>query len=255
MTQPSAPKVHRVHGRRRGRPLRQHRRHLLETLLPRLEIVTPGEATAKPCLTARRLFDGAVEDCWLEIGFGAGEHLAEQARAHPDIGFIGCEPYVNGVASLLSHIEKNALSNIRVLADDARLILGHLPDAGIGRAFLLFPDPWPKKRHAKRRFLCSDTLDGLARVLKPGAQLRLATDSPDYVRAALEIIARRSDFEWRARGPGDWRQRPDDWPATRYEAKALAAGRKCYYLTFRRSPDKPGSDRASRGQAVKRTCG
>lgn len=223
----------RLYGRRIGRPLRAAQQRLLDTRLPRLRIALPP---AGGRLDPARLFDGAVAAVWLEIGFGGGEHLAAQARTHPEVGFIGCEPFVNGVASLLGHVAGDGLANLRVHDDDARALLDALPDASIGRVFVLFPDPWPKKRHHKRRFVGPANLDRLARVMTDGAELRLATDDMDYARWMLAHGRAHPAFAWRARGPEDWRARPPDWPATRYEEKATRAGRRSLYLTFVRRP-------------------
>jgi tRNA (guanine-N7-)-methyltransferase len=163
--------------------------------------------------------ESSVDDVWLEIGFGAGEHLLWQAQHHPRVGLIGAEPYEGGVAKLLSKLD--GTENIRIHEGDAREILDALPDAGIGRAFILFPDPWPKTRHHKRRFVQMDTLDRLARVLKPGAELRFATDDAGYLAWALERVSAHAAFEWMAQRVSDWTTRPADWPQTRYEAKAL----------------------------------
>lgn len=220
-----------LYGRRRGRKLRPGREQLLRSLLPRVAI-RPPDAGGR--LDPRAAFPAPPGDVWLEIGFGAGEHLAFQARAHPDIGLIGCEAYLNGVASLLSYIDREGLANIRVVADDARPLLEALPDASIGRAFLLYPDPWPKSRHRKRRFISWDNLELLARVLKDGAELRFATDEPGYLVWTLEHLIRHPAFVWLARSPADWRTRPADWPPTRYELKATRQGRVCTYLSFER---------------------
>jgi len=222
----------RFYGRRQGRPLRPGRQRLLRDLLPRVRIDVPEEGIH---LDPRALFDPRPREVWLEIGFGAGEHLAAQARAHPEIGFVGCEPFVNGVAGLLSQLDRDGLSNIRVHPGDARQLLAALPDASIGRGFVLFPDPWPKARHAKRRFICPTNLVALARVLIDGAELRLASDDPGHVRWMLEQLWRCSALVWTAQGPRDWRERPDDWPATRYEIKAGRAGRASAFLRFRRT--------------------
>lgn len=170
------------------------------------------------------------------MGFGGGEHLAAQAAAHPETGFVGCEPFLNGVAKFLVRAEDEALGNVRVFADDARLLLDALPDACVGRAFVLFPDPWPKARHHRRRFIAPGNLDALARVLRDGAELRMASDDMGYVRWMLFHTLGHGAFDWTARGAADWRERPDDWPATRYEAKALERGARCAYLRFRRRP-------------------
>jgi tRNA (guanine-N7-)-methyltransferase len=171
----------------------------------------------------------------LEVGFGGGEHLAEQARRHPDTGFIGCEPFENGVAKLLTQLQASRLLNVRVVPDDARDILVRLPDASLSFVFVLFPDPWPKLRHHKRRFIQTRTLDQIHRLLKPGGELRIATDHTDYGQWALMHLMRDNRFEWAATRAADWRVRPDDWVATRYEQKALKAGRSCIYLRFFRT--------------------
>lgn len=221
-----------LYGRRQGRKLRRGRRALIEELLPKIEIVPPSAGRLEP----RDLFPSPVAAVWLEIGFGAGEHLAAQARAHPGHGFIGCEPFVNGIASLLASVAQDDLANLRVFTDDARLLVDVLADASIDRLFVLFPDPWPKARHAKRRIVGPGTLDAFSRVLADGAEIRLATDHPGYCRWMLFHLGRHGDFEWLARRPGDWRQRPADWPETRYEAKARAKGDKPAFLRFRRLP-------------------
>ena len=198
-------------------------------LLPRLAIVLPPPGE---WLRLAGLFPKAPRDLWLEIGFGGGEHLAEQAAARGEIGFIGCEIFLNGVASLLGHVERRGLRNVRLYPDDARALLDALPEASVGRAFLLFPDPWPKRRHQDRRFIGPANLDRLARVLKDGAELRIASDDPGFVAWTLEHGLRHPAFEWLARRPQDWRERPADWPATRYEQKAIGAGRRATYLRF-----------------------
>jgi len=221
-----------LHGRRRGRPLRPSRRTLLDTLLPTLEIGLPAGPEK---LDPAALFPaGACRDVWLEIGFGAGEHLIAQARDAADIGFIGCEPFINGVAALLAGLEAGGGRNVRVFRDDARLLLDRLGEASIGRAFILFPDPWPKLRHHKRRIVAAGPVAALARVLRDGAELRIATDDPDYKGWILAHVLADGAFEWCARGPADWRVRPADWPETRYEAKARAAGRTPSFFRFRR---------------------
>ena len=149
---------------------------------------------------------------------------------------IGCEPFVNGVASLLAQIERDRLSNIRVFADDVRLLLPHVPEAAIGRVFVLFADPWPKKRHHGRRFMAPENLQALARLMKDGAELRFASNHMGYVAWVVEHMTRHGDFRWTARTPADWRQRPADWIKTRYESKALAEGTHCVYLRFERRP-------------------
>jgi len=172
----------------------------------------------------------------LEVGFGAGEHLADQARCAPGTGFIGSDVFENGVVKLVEEAKRLGLANLRLFIDDARLLLDALPESSLARAFILFPDPWPKQRHHKRRFVSTATLDRLAYALADGAELRLATDDMAYLRWMLERLTAHRAFEWLARRPGDWRTRPPDWPATRYEEKALAAGRQPVFLRFRRRP-------------------
>jgi tRNA (guanine-N7-)-methyltransferase len=220
----------RLYGRRRGRPLRAGRQQLTETLLPQLAIALPEAGPLDP----KTLFSPRHEVVWLEIGFGGGEHLAAQAEAHPEIGFIGSEVFENGIARLVGDITRRDLANIRIFADDARLLLDALTDNSIGRVFILFPDPWPKRRHHKRRLVAPATLDRLAEIMQPGAELRLATDDRDYLAWMLEHVTAHSGFVWLAQGPADWRERPPDWPPTRYEEKARAAGRPPAFLRFKR---------------------
>jgi len=166
---------------------------------------------------------------WLEIGFGGGEHLLHQARLHPDVGFIGCEPFMNGVAMLLTKLGDTG--NIRIHPGDVRDVFDVLPDGAIERAFLLYPDPWPKKRHHRRRAVTPEYLEPLARVMARGAELRVATDIPDYVRQTLEEVPRQG-FVWQAQRAADWRDPWADWIPTRYEQKARREGRVPHYLTF-----------------------
>ena len=207
-----------LYGRRRGKKLRSGQEALLDTLLPQLLIALPA---APQQIDPAALF-GPVREVWLEVGFGAGEHLVWQAEQHPDIGLIGCEPYLNGVAKCLAHIERTGVRNVRFLTDDARLVMAALPERSLARVFVLFPDPWPKTRHHKRRFVQRDTLDALARLMKTGAELRLATDDPSYLPWMLEHAGTHPAFEWLAERPADWRARPADWPPTRYEQKKIA---------------------------------
>ena len=221
-----------LHGRRQGRRLRPGQRRLVEELYPRLAVPVPPDGAR---IDPFALFDPRPKRLWFEVGFGGGEHLAAQARDHREIGFIGCEPYLNGLAKMLASIESEGLENVRVLADDARPLLAALPDRCLDRVFVLFPDPWPKSRHHKRRFVAPAALDELARVMADGAELRLATDDDGYLRWMLEHLLAHADFDWLARGPRDWRVRPADWPETRYESKAAAAGRTNAFLRFARS--------------------
>jgi tRNA (guanine-N7-)-methyltransferase len=219
-----------LYGRRRGKKLRAGQEALLDTLLPKLLITVPPEPQK---LDLAALFGAAREKIWLEVGFGAGEHLVWQAAEHPEVGLIGCEPFINGVAKCLAHIERTAVTNVRLFTDDARLLMAALPDGSLSRAFVLFPDPWPKTRHHKRRLVQRDTLDVLARLMKAGAELRLATDDPSYLPWMVEHACIHPAFEWLAERPSDWRGRPADWPPTRYEQKMLA-GHKPVFLRLRR---------------------
>lgn len=220
------------HGRRRGRPLRARRAKLMEDLLPRVGVALP--ASGRLDITA--LFPARPRDLWLEIGFGAGEHLAWQAARHPEVGFLGAEFFVNGIASLLRLIADHGLNNVRVFQGDARDLLEALPSDALGRAFILFPDPWPKTRHHGRRLIQRETLDELARVLRDGAELRMATDDADYLTWMLEQTTAHPAFCWLARSAADWRHRPSDWPPTRYEGKAHRRGAKPAFLRFARRP-------------------
>ena len=231
MTEDRPPPL-RVYGRRRGRPLRTGRQSLLETLLPRLAVPLPAAGALDPAA----MFDRPMRALWLEVGFGGGEHLAWQAAAHPDVGLIGAEVFLNGVAQLLGHISADPPPNLRLIPDDVRPLLDALPDAALDRVFVLFPDPWPKTRHHRRRFVQPANLDRLARTMRDGGELRLASDHMEYVRWMLFHLLRHGAFEWLAAGPEDWRVRPDDWPETRYEAKAKRRGLRPVYLRFRRRP-------------------
>ena len=231
--QPTGKRLEYAHyGRRRGRKLRAGRQHLVETLLPKLRVPTTGlgEVDLSKLFGVRREFT----DLWLEIGFGQGEHIAAQAQSNLGVLLIGCEPYVNGVSSLLHTIDSEAIGNILVHDEDARMLLDALPDASIGRLFLLFPDPWPKSRHHKRRFISATNLDRITRILSDGAEFQFATDHPGYARWALWHALNHPELEWPAECAADWRLRPPDWRATRYEEKAELDGQACTYLKFRR---------------------
>jgi tRNA (guanine-N7-)-methyltransferase len=220
-----------LHGRRRGKKLRAGQQALLDSLLPRLALALPVDASSIDIAAA---FGGRLpaDGIWLEIGFGSGEHLVWQAEQHPQAGLIGCEPYLNGVAKCLAHIERSGVGNIRLFTDDARLLMAALPARSLARVFLLFPDPWPKIRHHKRRFVQRETLDRLADLMLPGAELRLATDDPSYLPWMVERACCHPAFAWLAQRPADWRIRPADWPPTRYEQRRLAG--KPTFLCFRR---------------------
>ncbi len=225
------PEIVRFFGRRRGKKLRVTGQGLVDQLLPKLAIPLPAEGSGP--LDPASLFPDPKKDYWLEIGFGGGEHAAWQAEHHPEIGLIGAEVFLNGIASLLGHIERGGLSNIRIYPEDVRPFLASLATASIGRVFVLFPDPWPKSRHADRRFVNNGNLDLLARLMPQGAILRIATDDETYKAHAREVMAARKDFEdVTGEDPG---KKPEDWPATRYEAKALREGRTPIFLSYQRS--------------------
>ena len=218
-----------LYGRRQGPALSARQAGLIDHLLPTLRVEPGAGALREP----QALF-GGVDDVWLEIGFGGGEHLAWQAAAHPSVGFIGCEAYVNGIAKLLSDVDEQGLASLRVHDGDARELVAGLGDASIGRIFLLFPDPWPKRRHHKRRIVTPAMVAEFHRILKPEGIWRFASDIRDYIAWTLVHVRAHGGFEWLAERPCDWRERPPDWPETRYEAKARAAGRSSAFLTFRR---------------------
>ncbi len=218
-----------LYGRRQGRKLRTGQRTLLKNLLPSIEIDLP---TGSEDFSPPGLFAVQTEKVWLEIGFGGGEHLAWQAKKNPSIGFIGCEPFINGVVKLLVNIRDDDLGNIRLYRDDARQLLDRLPAASLDRVFILFPDPWAKARHNKRRIISTPVIDRLAGALRDGAELRIGTDDPSYLEWILWHMQKQPAFAWQARVPQDWRVRPDDWPETRYEQKAARAGRCCAFLTY-----------------------
>jgi tRNA (guanine-N7-)-methyltransferase len=213
------------YGRRRGRPLKRSRAALVADVLPGLAIAQPAEGAT---LDVARLFARPPAAVWLEIGFGGGEHLAAAAEAHRDIGFIGAEPYINGIAGLLARVAQ--LDNLRLWPDDIRKLLPAFPAAVVQRVFILFPDPWPKARHHKRRLIAPPLLDELARVMAAEAELRIATDDPDYQVWIGEQLAADRRFENLA----ETATRPADWQPTRYEQKALAAGRVPRYWRYRR---------------------
>jgi tRNA (guanine-N7-)-methyltransferase len=220
----------RSYGRRRARAPSARQQALWREVLPRVAVPSDPQALTDP----RALFTPPVREVWLEIGFGGGEHLIWQAKAHPDVGLIGCEPFEDGVMKLIDAVEREHLGNVRVCADDARPLLRLLPDASLGRVFILFPDPWPKKRHHKRRIVSPSTLAEIARLLRPGGELRIGTDVDAYAAVILETALANPCLRWTAQGPRDWRERPADWPQTRYEGKAIAAGRRCYFFRLER---------------------
>ncbi|MCF6305228.1 MAG: tRNA (guanosine(46)-N7)-methyltransferase TrmB [Rhodobacteraceae bacterium] len=238
MSTPKAPHGapwRNFYGRTHGKTLRKGQVVHMETTLKELspKNVTWEDNPDRNPLDMVELF-GDNRPVWLEIGFGGGEHLLHMAQTYPEVGIIGCEPYVNGVAMLVPRIAEAGVKNARVHMGDARDMLDVIPAASLDKAFLLYPDPWPKSRHHRRRFVEPENIDQLARALKPGAEFRVATDIEDYVRHTMEHMTSRSDFEWLAENADDWRKPWGDWHRTRYEAKAIREGRTPHYMTFRR---------------------
>ena len=221
------------YGRTRGKTLKRSQQGYLDADLAALSPGAVGweENPGRTPLDLDALFGG--RDVWLEIGFGGGEHMVHQAASNPGVGIVGAEPYINGVAMLLGKIRRAGVDNVRIHPGDARDLFDVLPAASVAKAFLLYPDPWPKARHHRRRFVTAEHLAPLARCLRPGAEFRVATDIPDYVRQTMEEVPRHG-FTWTAEGPGDWRAPWDDWIRTRYEAKAIREDRTPHYMTFRR---------------------
>ena len=217
-------------GRRKGHALRPQQAKLMETLLPKLAV---DLATPAPDNLAQ-LFAEPVDHVRLEIGFGGGEHMIAEAEREPRSGFIGVEPFVNGMAKALAAIEARTLANIRLHFGDATFLLAWLPPASLTRVDLIYPDPWPKRRHWKRRFVQDESLAELARVLCPGGELRFASDIPDYAAWTLVRALRSTAFTWTAERADDWRRPWPGFSGTRYEAKAKRAGRVPCYLIFRR---------------------
>lgn len=224
---PDDPKFY---GRRKGKRLKSTRQRLIDVLLPKLLITPPEEGEM---LDLPALFGEDKRAYQLEVGFGNGEHIAAQAEAHPDVGFIGAEPFINGVGALLMLIEEKGLTNIRILTDDVRQLLPAIPPRSLERVWVLFPDPWPKARHARRRFVNVAVLDVLAGLMPDGAELRVASDDKVYVRWSLIQATNHPLFRWTAEKPEDWRHRWADGFPTRYEAKQIRGAP--HYMTFRRA--------------------
>ena len=216
-------------GRRKGHALRPRQAALLDTLLPRLALDLAQPAPAD----LRTLFDGA-QDVRLESGFGGGEHLVAEAERHPRTGFIGVEPFVNGMAKALALIDERKLQNIRLHHGDATDVLAWLPAASLARFDLIYPDPWPKRRHWKRRFVQDGSVAAIGRVVRPQGEFRFASDIPDYVAWTLNRLLRSPDFTWTAEAADDWRLPWPGFTSTRYEAKAMREDRVPCYLIFRR---------------------
>ncbi len=230
MNRDPLPQQRYIWGRRQSRPLKESQRQVLADLWPKVSLELPEQSMINPL----DLFTPPLTDLWVEIGFGGGEHLAAQATLHPQIGFVGCEPFVNGVASLMVQIQEQSLKNIRIVKDDARLLLARLPDQSVGRIFVLFPDPWPKKRHNKRRIIQDESVTVFARILKQEGLLQMATDDADYAEWMQSIMVQHDEFELVLEGRASIYDRPQDWPATRYEQKGIAQGRAPVYLVYKK---------------------
>ncbi|HEU0044042.1 tRNA (guanosine(46)-N7)-methyltransferase TrmB [Sphingomonas sp.] len=217
--------IRRLYGRSKGHKLRAGQATLVEEMLPAVSVPETGP------LDAATLF-GTARPMQVEIGFGGGEHLAAQAAARPDTGFIGCEPFLNGVVQALGHVRDAGLANVRLHMGDALDVIERLPDVSLERVYLLHPDPWPKARHAKRRMVNHGPLDVIAAKLKAGGEFRLGTDDPTYCRWAMMVMGQRRDFRWTAECAADFLERPADWPETRYERKARRHGREVWYFRY-----------------------
>ena len=221
--------IRRLYGRRSGHKLREGQAALLEELLPAISVPEEGPVTAE-------LLFGYERPLHFEIGFGSGEHLAFRADLLPDHGFIGAEPFLNGVVGALTHVREQRLANVRLHMGDALDVLERVPDGALSFVYLLHPDPWPKARHAKRRMVNHGPLDLIAAKLKAGGEFRLGTDDPTYCRWAMMVMNQRRDFEWLAESARDFLVRPGGWPETRYEAKARRKGHEVWYFRYRRLP-------------------
>lgn len=219
--------LNRLYGRQSGHKLRPGQQALIDGLLPAIAVPEDG-----PVTSARLFGDG--RPLHLEIGFGGGEHLAYRADLLPDHGFIGCEPFLNGVVSGLGHVQEGGLANVRLHMGNALDVLARVPDGALSFVYLLHPDPWPKARHAKRRMMNAGPIDMIAAKLRPGGEFRFSTDHPVYLRWALMQMAGRSDFEWVCKAARDFLVRPGGWPETRYEAKARRQGHEVWYFRYRR---------------------
>lgn len=223
--------LNRLYGRQSGHKLRPGQQKLVDELLPALSVPQDGPVTAE------RLFGPSAfgeRPLHFEIGFGSGEHLAYRADLLPDHGFIGCEPFLNGVVGALGHIRDQNLSNIRLHMGNALDVLSRIPDGALSFVYLLHPDPWPKARHAKRRMMNKGPVDMISAKLKPGGEFRFGTDHPVYLRWALMVMRQRDDFDWLCDRPDDFLIRPGGWPETRYETKARRKGHEVWYFRWRR---------------------
>jgi len=230
--------LNRLYGRQSGHKLRQGQQALVETLLPAIRVPDEGPVTAETLFGDAA---GHARPLHFEIGFGAGEHLAERADMLPDHGFIGCEPFLNGVVGALGHVRDRRLANVRLHMGNALEVLARVPDGALSFVYLLHPDPWPKARHAKRRMMNKGPVDMIAAKLRPGGEFRFGTDHPVYLRWALMVMRERADFEWLCETPRDFLTRPGGWPETRYEAKARKQGHEVWYFRYRRTQAPAGS--------------
>ncbi len=217
------------YGRRKGKPIRPGKQTAYEEIFPSVKISLPDEADA---VDPHEFFCGAYRELWMEIGFGDGEQLSYQATSNTDVGMIGCEPFLNGVAAICRDIKEKEMRNVRIWQDDARLLLPRLKAKSLDRLCLLNSDPWPKTRHHKRRFVQRETLDMIHRLLKPGSEFRMSTDHPALAAWELEKTFFHDGFKWNATSAADWRTRPADMPQTRYQRKGLNAGRETVFLSF-----------------------
>lgn len=221
----------KIWGRKQSRPLKNYQKSLLEQLLPQLQVKIVPEVH----IDITTLFHTPKQDYHMEIGFGGGEHLAARAAESPEIGFLGCEPFINGVASLLKHIDTNSINNVRIVVDDARLLLKSMPDQSVSRIYVLFPDPWHKKRHHKRRIISNETIEDLSRVLKSNGELFMATDIIDYATWMQETLKPRQEFSLDMGERQILTERPTDWPhPTKYEMKGVREGRQATYMIYRK---------------------
>ncbi len=220
-------KTQMLFGRQKSKKLSPRQQKLVEELLPKLKLA-PSSPLSAPFSNPR------TKPLWLEIGFGGGEHLAAMATQNTDVNFIGCEPFLNGIAKMLTAIEEHNLQNVWIYDNDARHILNWLEPHSVERIYLLYPDPWPKKRHRKRRFVTKETLDMLAKVMPSGGDLIIASDIGDYIRTSLLALQESPNFSWTPNSAKEWLTPPEGWPSTRYEQKALREGRTPTYLKIKR---------------------
>jgi len=213
----------RLYGRAKGRPLRSNQQALMDELYPKIMIPEAPMSLV------------GDKELWLELGFGGGEHLIYQAQHNPDVSVWGAEPFLNGVAKVVSAVEEHGLDNIRVFQGDGRFVMDGIADETLSRLFVLFPDPWPKTRHNKRRLITEEFLENAHRIIKPGGKFRFASDIIDYVDWTLNRLTLHGGFQWTPKSHREWRVRPKDWPQTRYEEKAFREGRPCHYFEFVRT--------------------